>query len=48
MLDWLKQTSENLKDFIINHNTNALLWIGIFFGGVIIFALTYKALHKND
>ena len=48
MLDWLKETSENLKNFIMNNDTNAVLWICLFFGGIIIFALTYKALHKHD
>ncbi len=38
---------ENFKNFIIENNTNPLLWICLFFGGVLIFFLTYNALNKN-
>lgn len=39
--------SEGLKHFIIQNNTNPILWIFIFFGGLAVFYLTYKALHKE-
>lgn len=38
---------ENFKSFIIDNNTNPLLWIGLFFIGILVFFLTYNALNKN-
>lgn len=45
--DWITNISDNFKTFIINNSDNALLWICLFFGGVIVFFLTYNALNKN-
>lgn len=38
---------DNFKSFIIDNNTNPLLWICLFFGGLLVFFLTYSALNKN-
>ena len=38
---------ENFKNFIIDNSSNPVLWICLFFGGVIVFFLTYNALNKN-
>ncbi len=38
---------ENFKNFIIDNGSNPLLWICLFFGGLLIFFLTFNALNKN-
>ena len=48
IVKWIQDIPENFKSFIIEHNTNALLWITLFFGGLLVFWFTYNALHKND
>ena len=48
ILKGIQDIPENFKSFIIENNTNALLWIGLFFGGLLVFWLTFNALHKND
>ena len=39
--------SEKFKDFIIDNGTNPVLWMVLFFGGVLIFWTVYNSLHKN-
>lgn len=46
IIDSVKEISEQFKDWIINNSTNPLLWIGLFFLGILIFAFTYRALNK--
>lgn len=48
VLKGISEIPENFKSFILEHNDNAFLWIGLFFGGLLVFWLTYNALHKND
>lgn len=45
--NWLENTMESFKTFIINHSLNPLLWLGLFGAGLLIFALTYNALNKH-
>lgn len=39
--------SENFKKFITDNDGNMFLWMGLFFGGLALFYLTYNALNKN-
>lgn len=47
MIKWLENVSENFKDWIIENGNNPVLWVGLFFLGLFIFIITYKALNKN-
>lgn len=46
IMDSINKVADSFKDWIINNSTNPLLWIGLFFLGVFIFAATYRALNK--
>lgn len=48
ILNWLEEVMGNFKSFIVNNYTNPLLWIGLFFLGLLVFALTYNALNKHN
>lgn len=43
----LEKISDNFRDWIVNNNSPALM-IGLFLGGLLIFGLAWKALHKHD
>jgi len=45
--EWIINIPENLKEFIIDNNSNPILWIGLFFLGLAVFSFTYRALTKN-
>lgn len=45
--DEMNQVAENFKEWIIEHSSNPLLWVGLFLLGLLIFAITYKALQKE-
>ena len=47
IIDWIVNIPENFKNFIIDNSRNVLLWICLFFGGILVFFLTYNALNKN-
>ena len=45
--DSINKVAENFKEWIIKNGTNPFLWIGLFLLGLLIFAITYKALQKE-
>ena len=45
--EWFINIPENFKNFIIDNSSNPLLWICLFFLGLIVFYFTYNALTKN-
>lgn len=45
--DEMNQVAESFKEWIIEHSSNPLLWVGLFLLGLLIFAITYKALQKE-
>lgn len=47
MREWLENISNSFKDFIIDNNTNPVLWIALFFVGILLFYFTYNALNKR-
>lgn len=47
MKEWIENVAGSFKDFIINNSENPVLWICLFFGGILIFWATYNALNKN-
>lgn len=38
---------DSVKDFVVTNGENPIFWLIIFFTGVIVFWLTYAALHKE-
>lgn len=45
--NWIVSAPENFKNFIIENSRNPILWIALFFIGILVFAFTYNALNKN-
>lgn len=43
----LEKWSNDLKQFILDNNSNPLLWIGLLGGGLLICYLIYEALHSR-
>ena len=43
----LEKISDRFRDWIIN-NSSPLLMIGLFLGGLLIFSIAWRALHKHD
>ena len=43
----INEVADNVKYWIIEHSTSPILWVGLFFLGILIFATTYRALHKD-
>lgn len=46
IMDTINEVAESFKNWIIDNSTNPLLYIGLFFLGIFIFAATYRALNK--
>lgn len=47
IVDKLNEISENFKGWMVANESNPLLWIGLFFGGILVFWFTYNSLSKN-
>lgn len=47
LYDSLKKISDNFRGWIISHSSPVLM-IVLFLGGLLIFTVAWRALHKND
>lgn len=47
IFDSINDTADRFKDWIVANGSNPVLWIALFFGGVLLFFITYNALHKD-
>lgn len=43
----LIQISDDAKEWIIDHQNNPLLWIGLFLIGLLVFFAIFNALNKE-
>ena len=43
----INEVADNVKEWIIKYSANPILWVGLFFLGILVFATTYRALHKD-
>lgn len=43
----LMEISEDVKEWIINHQNNPLLWIGLFLLGLLLFFCVFNAFNKE-
>lgn len=43
----LQKGSESIKNWIIAHQSNPLLWVGLFLLGLVVFFVTYNALQRE-
>lgn len=43
----LQKISDRFRDWIVS-NSSPLLMIGLFLGGLLIFSIAWRALHKHD
>ena len=46
IIDSINEVADSFKEWIIDNSTNPLLYIGLFFLGIFVFAVTYRALNK--
>ncbi len=44
----LEKVGDGVKNFLIDSGRNPIIWIGLFLLGLVVFFLTYNALHKNQ
>lgn len=47
LFEELNKISGNFKNWILENNTNPVLWIGLFLLGLAIFGMTYRILNKH-
>ena len=47
LFESLEKISDRFRDWIIN-NSSPLLMMGLFLGGLLIFSIAWRALHKHD
>lgn len=47
IIDDLNELMEPVREWIFKNHTNPILWIVLFFGGMMIFLFTYSALQKE-
>ena len=47
IIDSINDVADNFKEWIINNSNNPLLWIGLFFLGILVFVVAYRALNKQ-
>ena len=48
IIDNINDMANTLKKFFINNQTNPILWIALFLGGLIIAMITYDYLNKRN
>ena len=46
-LDSLEEISNNFQDWIVENQSNPVLWVGLLVAGMAIFYVTYNALQKE-
>lgn len=47
VIEAIQNVAESFKGFIIDNGRNPILWIVLFFAGILIFFFTFNALNKN-
>ena len=47
VMETIENWAESFKNFIIDNQSNPVLWIGIFVIGLAIFGFVYSSLSKN-
>lgn len=47
IIDELEKVMGKFKDFVFEHYSNPLMWLGFFFIGVALFFFVYNALQKE-
>lgn len=47
MIDAIKNAASEFKEFIVENGNNPILWIVLFFAGILIFWTTYNSLHRD-
>ena len=47
VVDKLNEWAESFRNFIQSYYSNPLLWIGLFLAGIVLFYITYGALHRD-
>lgn len=47
IMDSINKVADNFKEWIIENSLNPLLWVGLFFLGILVFVVTYRSLNKE-
>lgn len=45
--EYLEKTSASFREWIIQNQSNPILWIGLVLAGLIVFMVTYNALQTE-
>lgn len=48
IMDTLNKWGDQFKGFMLDNSRNPVVWIGLFFLGLLIFFLTYNSLNRNQ
>ena len=47
IMSGIEEASNNFQDWIIENQSNPILWVGLLVAGLAVFFLTYSALQKE-
>lgn len=47
IIEVIQNAAESFKNFIIDNGSNPILWIVLFFAGILLFFFTFNALNKH-
>jgi hypothetical protein len=46
--NWFNDSTKGIRQFFLDNTRNPFLWVGLILLGLIVFELTYRALHKEN
>ena len=47
IIDKINNISDRIRDFIVAHQYQGFLWVGLFGIGIVVFIIAYNALNKD-
>lgn len=47
IVDSINKVAKDFQGWLVENSRNPVLWVGLFFGGLLVFFITYNALHKD-
>ena len=48
IVETLDKWGKEFQGFMLENSRNPIVWVGLFFLGILVFVLTYNALNKNQ
>lgn len=47
IIEAIQNGADSFKNFIVDNGSNPILWVSLFFIGILIFFFTFNALNKH-